>query len=50
MAHTNYRKLPLWKRPAPSVFMIPNYSELFGQNINFPGTNSFVILTDKKSL
>jgi len=26
MAHTNYRKLPLWKRPTPSVFMIPNYS------------------------
>ncbi len=26
MAHTNYRKLSLWKRPAPSVFMIPTYS------------------------
>jgi len=26
MAHTNCRKLLLWKRPAPSVFMIPNYS------------------------
>jgi len=24
--HTNYLKLPLWKRPTPSVFMIPNYS------------------------
>jgi len=39
--HTNHRKLPLWKRPTPSVFMIPNYS---GEELAMKNRFIFILL------